>query len=60
MKAYVAITGTLFGLITLAHLWRIYEEGAHVGREPWFIGLTLLAGAFCVWAGTLLRRSARP
>ncbi len=27
MKAYVVTTGTIFGLLTLAHLWRMVEEG---------------------------------
>ena len=27
MRAYVMTTGVLFGLITLAHVWRVIEEG---------------------------------
>ena len=27
MRAYVATTGVMFGLVTLAHVWRAIEEG---------------------------------
>ena len=27
MRAYVMTTGVLFGPITLAHVWRVLEEG---------------------------------
>jgi hypothetical protein len=53
-------TGTVFGLLTLAHLWRIIEEGWHLATEPWFAFFTVAAGAFCVWAWRLLRRSTPP
>ncbi|MGE5278415.1 MAG: hypothetical protein ACM3SU_15585 [Acidobacteriota bacterium] len=51
MKAYLATTGAVFGVITLAHLWRTTGEG------PWFLLLTAAAAAFGVWAWRLLRRS---
>jgi hypothetical protein len=44
MKAYLITTGTVFGLIVLAHLWRVFEEGAHLARDPVFILLTVAAG----------------
>jgi hypothetical protein len=59
MKAYVMTTGALFGLVTLAHLLRIYEEGPQLATDPWFILLTVAAGAICLWAVRLLRLSAR-
>jgi len=34
MKAYVMITGAVFGLLVLAHVWRVIEEGAHLATEP--------------------------
>ena len=55
MKAYLIITGTIFGLITAAHIWRIFVESALLAREPWFMLLTILAAAMCVWAVRLLR-----
>ena len=56
MKAYVITTGTIFGLITLAHIWRVIEEGSRLAREPWYILLTLAAAGLCLWAVRLVRR----
>jgi hypothetical protein len=59
MKAYVMTTGMLFGLLTVVHLWRALEEGPHLATDPWFILITLLAAALCIWACRLLRPSTR-
>jgi hypothetical protein len=59
MKAYLITTGTVFGLIVLAHVWRVFEEGAHLARDPVFILLTMAAGALSFWAWRLVGRSAR-
>ena len=56
MKSYVIATGVVFGLLTLVHLWRIIEE-PHLARDPWFILLTVVAGALCLGAWRLVRRS---
>ena len=58
MKAYLITTGTVFGLIALAHIWRIFEEGSRLAKEPWFVLLTFAAAALSVWAWRLLGRSA--
>lgn len=58
MKAYVMVTGVIFGLITVAHIWRAFEE-RQIATEPWFILLTLAAAALCVWAMRLLWRWPR-
>jgi hypothetical protein len=50
MKAYVMTTGTVFGVLTLAHLWRIMEEGLHLATNPWYALVTVAAGALCLWA----------
>ena len=55
MKAYVMTTGALFGLLTLVHIWRAIEEGPQQATEPWFVLVTLLAAALCVWAWRVLR-----
>jgi len=57
MKAYLMTTSAVFGLITLAHIWRAVEEGPRLATEPWFILLTVLAAALCVWALRLLVRT---
>ncbi len=55
MRAYLITSGTIFGLIVLAHLLRIYEEGARLATEPGFVLLTLGAASLCGWAFRLLR-----
>jgi hypothetical protein len=58
MKAYVMTTGALFGLLTVAHIWRIIEEG-HLAKDPWYLLITVAAAALCFWAWRLLRLAAR-
>jgi hypothetical protein len=55
MKAYVVTTGTVFGLLTLAHLLRIIAEGMQLAKEPWFVLITVAAAALSLWAWRLLR-----
>ena len=56
MKAYVVTSGTIFGLIVLAHLLRVVAEGSHVARDPVFILLTIAAGSLSYWAWRVLGR----
>jgi hypothetical protein len=55
MKAYLITTGTLFGLITMAHVWRMIEEGMELVQQPWYVLLTIVTAAMTVWAFNLLR-----
>lgn len=59
MKFYLAVTGTVFGLLTLAHLWRIVAESRGLATEPWFVAITVISAAFSIWAFRLLLRSRR-
>jgi hypothetical protein len=59
MKAYVMTTGVVFGLLTLAHVWRAVVEGRHVATDPFFILITTAAAALSLWAWRLLRLSTR-
>ncbi|HZF12158.1 MAG TPA: hypothetical protein VFE33_25505 [Thermoanaerobaculia bacterium] len=59
MKAYVMTTGTVFGLIVVAHVWRVLEEGPRLATQPGFLLLTVAAAALCLWAGRLLWRAPR-
>lgn len=59
MKAYVMTTGALFGLLTLAHVWRIIEERPLLATDPWYVLVTGAAAALCLWAWRLLRLSRR-
>lgn len=56
LKAYVITTGVVFGLLALAHIWRVIEERPQLATEPWFILLTIAAAALCLWALRLLWR----
>ena len=63
MKAYLITTGSIFGLIALAHLARTVAESQRLASDPWFYlegpGLGLVAAALSLWAWRLLRRAAR-
>ena len=59
MKAYIITTGTVFGLIALAHVARIFAEGTTVARDPWFLLLTMAAAGLCGWAVRLVWRAPR-
>ena len=60
MKACVITTGVVFGLVTIAHIWRAIEEGPHLAAEPSFILLTAAAVSLCLWACRLLWPTSRP
>ena len=58
MKGYVITTGALFGLLTMAHIWRMVQE-PHLARDPWFLVFTGLATGLSVWACRLLISAKR-
>ena len=60
-KAYFAISATIFGLVALAHLFRvIYRVPVQVGEWAFPMWLSwcglVVAVALCVWGFRLLRR----
>ena len=63
MKAYLVTTGSIFGLIALAHLARTVAESRRLASDAWFYlegpGLGLVAAALSLWAWRLLWRAAR-
>ena len=59
MKAYVVTTGSVFGVLVLAHVWRAVEEGPHVATDPWFVLFTVVAAALSIWAWRVLRLMPR-
>jgi hypothetical protein len=59
MKVYVVTTGAIFGLLTLAHVWRMVEEGSHVATDPFFVLVTLASGVLSFWAWRVFRLSMR-
>ena len=58
MKAYVVTSGGVFGLLVVAHIWRVIEEPA-LAKDPWFILVTLAAAALSVWAWRTLSLMSR-
>jgi hypothetical protein len=61
VRAYVFVTGIVFGLILAAHGARVVVEGFHTLQDPWFIVTSLAALALLVWASRLLwRRTPAP
>ena len=58
MKAYIITTGTLFGLIVVAHVLRVVEEPP-LAADPWYILLTAAAAGISVWAWRLVRTLPR-
>ncbi|MBO0725021.1 MAG: hypothetical protein J2P52_05440 [Blastocatellia bacterium] len=59
MKAYVMTTGAMFGLLVVAHIWRVVEEGVALAKNPLYILITIAAAALCLWALRLLRLMSR-
>jgi hypothetical protein len=59
MKAYLLTTGTVFALVTVAHVWRVIGESRSLARDPFFLLITVATAGLSVWAWRLLRTSAR-
>lgn len=59
MTAYLITTGSLFGLIALAHFFRTFAEYSRLSTNPGFLlegpGLGLIAGALSFWAWRVFR-----
>ena len=60
-KAYFVISGTIFGLVAVAHLLRvIYQMPVQAGDWAFPMWLSwgglVVAGALCVWAFRLVRK----
>lgn len=58
MRAYVMTTGAIFGLLTVAHIWRWYLE-RHLLTDVWHVTVTVLAAALTVWAWRVTRRTSQ-
>lgn len=56
MRTYVMTTGAIFGLLVVAHVWRVVVERSLV-TDPFFIIVTLIAAFLALWAWRLVRRS---
>jgi hypothetical protein len=62
MKAYLIVTGSVFGLIALMHLLKAIDEWRLLSTRPTYFlsmaALGLVAAAFAAWAWRLLRARA--
>jgi hypothetical protein len=56
MKAYVTITGALFGLMTLAHGYEVFDRGRVFGSDAVVVGV---AASLAVWAWRVSRALPR-
>jgi len=55
MKAFLAVTGSLFGVLVIAHLLRFHAE-PRLLHDPWYWVITIVAAVLSVWAWTLVFR----
>ena len=60
MKAYVVTTAVIFFLVVLAHIARIFAEGAHLLIQPVFAFTSVLSIVLTIWSWRLVRRLSRP
>ena len=54
MKRYVIVTGLIFALLTMMHVWRMIEE-PHLARDPWFLFITIAAAGLSLGAWRVVR-----
>jgi hypothetical protein len=59
VKAYVITTGTVFGLIVVAHIWRAVAEGPAIAKNPAYILLTVAAATLSLWAWRVVKAMSR-
>ena len=59
MRYYITTTGIVFGLLFLAHLARIWEEGVYLVSSPVFAITTVGSIGLCIWALLIHMRSSR-
>jgi hypothetical protein len=54
MKPYLVLTAVVFGLLTTMHIWRVFAESMSLAKDPFFVILTLISFALCLWAIRLI------
>lgn len=60
MRAYLTISGFLFALLFVLHVWRVVAEWNGFDEAFWFVSTTaLLALGLAVWAWRLLGELGR-
>jgi uncharacterized membrane protein required for colicin V production len=63
MKAYLSISGTLFGLFALWHVFELISHWRTLESDQWFTismsAVAVLSGVLCIWAWVLLKLNKR-
>lgn len=54
MKYYLAFTAIVFAALTAIHIWRMVAESTSLAKDPFFLIITLISAALCLWAVRLL------
>jgi hypothetical protein len=56
MRAYLATTGTIFGMLAILQVFRIVAESNQLIRRTWYFAsigaIGVVAGAMAIWAWT--------
>jgi len=58
MKAFLVTSGTVFALVVVAHILRLGFE-PDKSKDPFFVLLTVAAGALSFWAWRLVWQMRR-
>lgn len=62
MRSYLAVTGTIFGLMAALHLWRLVAEWAQLARHPVdlmsIVVFGVVAAGLSLWGWRLFARAA--
>ena len=53
MKAYLATTAALFGLLAGVHVWRMIVERTTLATDPVFVTITVISALLCGWGARL-------
>lgn len=63
MNAYLSISGAIFGLFALWHVFELLSNWRTLESDKWFtVGVSaviVLSGALCIWAWVLLKLNKR-
>lgn len=63
MKAYLIITGTIFGLFAVGHIFELLSHWRTLTSDRWFtLGVSFIivvSGVLCIWALVLLKTKRR-
>lgn len=60
MKAYLAVTAIIFGLLAAAHVWRVLAESSALIRDPSFVLITVISALMCGWGARLFLAARSP